>query len=29
MQKIGMRDDGQFDAYGHRMVRYVSDAPPA
>jgi RimJ/RimL family protein N-acetyltransferase len=28
MQKIGMRDDGQFDAYGHRMVRYVSDGPP-
>jgi ribosomal-protein-alanine N-acetyltransferase len=28
MQKIGMRDDGQFDAYGHRMMRYVSDGPP-
>jgi hypothetical protein len=29
MQKIGMRDDGHFEAYGRRMVRYVSDAPPA
>jgi [ribosomal protein S5]-alanine N-acetyltransferase len=28
MQKIGMRDDGHFEAYGRRMVRYVSDAPP-
>jgi [ribosomal protein S5]-alanine N-acetyltransferase len=27
MQKIGMRDDGHFEAYGRRMVRYVSDAP--
>ena len=29
MQKIGMRADGEFEAYGRRMVRYVSDAPPA
>ncbi|MDX6494083.1 MAG: [ribosomal protein S5]-alanine N-acetyltransferase, partial [Gaiellales bacterium] len=29
MQKIGMSDDGEFEAYGRRMVRYVSDAPPA
>jgi ribosomal-protein-alanine N-acetyltransferase len=29
MQKIGMRDDGEFEAYGRRLVRYVSDAPPA
>jgi RimJ/RimL family protein N-acetyltransferase len=29
MQKIGMRDDGEFEAHGRRMVRYVSDAPPA
>src|SRR3954454_3885998 len=25
MQKIGMRDDGEFEAYGSRMVRYVAD----
>jgi RimJ/RimL family protein N-acetyltransferase len=29
MQKIGMRDDGEFEAYGRRMVRYMSDAPPS
>jgi hypothetical protein len=29
MQKIGMRDDGEFEAYGRRMVRYVCAAPPA
>jgi ribosomal-protein-alanine N-acetyltransferase len=27
MQKIGMTDDGELDAYGHRMVRYVSEPP--
>jgi len=25
MQKIGMRDDGEFEAYGRRMVRYVAE----
>jgi [ribosomal protein S5]-alanine N-acetyltransferase len=25
MQKIGMRDDGEFEAYGHRMVRYLAE----
>jgi ribosomal-protein-alanine N-acetyltransferase len=24
-QKIGMRDDGELEAYGHRMVRYVAE----
>ena len=24
-QKIGMRDDGEFEAYGHRMLRYVAE----
>jgi [ribosomal protein S5]-alanine N-acetyltransferase len=28
MEKIGMRDDGEFEAYGRRLVRYVSDVPP-
>jgi [ribosomal protein S5]-alanine N-acetyltransferase len=28
MEKIGMRDDGEFEAYGRRLVRYVSDGPP-
>jgi hypothetical protein len=27
MQKIGMTADGEFEAYGRRMVRYVADAP--
>jgi [ribosomal protein S5]-alanine N-acetyltransferase len=26
MQKIGMTDDGEFEAYGRTMVRYVADA---
>ena len=25
MQKIGMRDDGEFEAYGRRMVRYLAE----
>jgi len=25
MQKIGMRDDGEFEAYGRQMVRYVAE----
>jgi len=25
MQKIGMRDDGEFEAYGRRLVRYVAE----
>jgi RimJ/RimL family protein N-acetyltransferase len=29
MQKIGMTADGEFEAYGRRMVRYVADAPDA
>jgi len=29
MQKIGMRDDGEVEAYGRTLVRYVIDAPPA
>ncbi len=29
MQKIGMTDDGEFEAYGHHMVRYVSERPSA
>jgi ribosomal-protein-alanine N-acetyltransferase len=28
MQKIGMTDHGELEAYGHRMVRYVSERPP-
>jgi RimJ/RimL family protein N-acetyltransferase len=27
MQKIGMTDDGELEAYGRRMVRYVAEAP--
>ena len=29
MQKIGMTDDGEIEAYGRRMVRYVADAAAA
>jgi RimJ/RimL family protein N-acetyltransferase len=25
MQKIGMRDDGEYEAYGRRMVRYMAE----
>jgi RimJ/RimL family protein N-acetyltransferase len=27
MQKIGMTADGEFEAYGRRMVRYIAHAP--